>query len=126
MVGENRVKVRGQLVTARVDVDRGIEGSDEKGLFDAPLDPIALIRQYGLVFLAKVVAVVTCMLQHCRLVFAKSVGCSGSVFLETGSCGPFGFAYVYIRAWLMVDACTWLVIYKANFFFLFQFVLRFD
>ena len=106
-------------MTARVDVDGGIKGSDEDGLFDAPLDPIAFIGQDGLVFFTKVVAVVTSVLQHCRLVFAKSIGGSGCVLLETGSCSPFGLTYVYVRAWLTVDACTWLVVDKADFFIIF-------
>ena len=50
VVGENGVKVSGQLMTARVDVDRGIKGSNEEGLFDAAFDPITFIRQNSLVF----------------------------------------------------------------------------
>ena len=113
-------------MTTRVDVDLGIKGSNEESLFDASLDPITFIRQNGLVFFAKVVAVVTGMLQHCRLILPKSISRSGGVFLEAGSCSPFSFAYVYTWAWLMVDACTWLVVHNANFILFVQFVFRFN
>ena len=58
-------------MTTRVDVDLGIKGSNEESLFDASLDPITFIRQNGLVFFAKVVAMVASVLQHCRLILAK-------------------------------------------------------
>ena len=126
MVGENRIEVRGHLMTTRVDVDRGIEGPNVESFFDPSFDPVTFMRQDGLIFFAKVVAVVTGMLQHCRLILPKSIGRGGCVFLEAGSCSPFSFAYVNTWAWLMVNACTWLVVHNANFILFVQFVFRFN
>ena len=37
---KDRVKMGGEVVPAWVDVDGGVEGPDEDGLFDAPFCPI--------------------------------------------------------------------------------------
>ena len=113
-------------MTPRVNIDRRGKGLDVDGFLYAPPDPVLLRGKGGDVLFPEMVLVVAGVLEHCRLVFAESVGRGGSVFLETSSCGPFGFAYVYVWAWLMVNTCTWLVVYDTDFFFFFQLVLRFD
>ena len=61
---EDVVKVIGEVMTAWVDVDGGLELFDVYGFFDAPPDPILLRRKDGNIFLAKVVVVFARMLEH--------------------------------------------------------------
>ena len=37
---KNDIEMGGESVATWIDVDRGVDGSDVKGLFDAPLDPV--------------------------------------------------------------------------------------
>ena len=60
-------------MAARVNVNGGFESTDEKSLFYSPLDPVIFRRKNGNIFLAEMVAMVTGMLQHCRLELAKSI-----------------------------------------------------
>ena len=82
---------------AWVNVDRGAEGFDEYGLFNAPLDPIMLRGQDGNVLFAKVVLIFASMLQHCRLVLTKSIRGGRGMLLEAGSCSAF--CLTNIPAW---------------------------
>ena len=60
-------------VAAWVDVDGGAQGLDVDGLFDAPPDPILLRGNDGDVLFAEVVLMFPSMLEHSRLVIAKSI-----------------------------------------------------
>ena len=88
-----------EIVTARVDVDGGFESYDVKGFFDASFDPVVLGREHSYVLLTEVVAVVTGVLQHCRLVLPKSIGSGGFMLLEAGVNCPFSFPYISSWAW---------------------------
>merc|ERR1712228_855896 len=62
---EYGVKVRGETMAARVNIDGGIEGFDVNC-------PVMLRGQDGDILLAKMMAIFASMLQHCRLVLCKS------------------------------------------------------
>ena len=113
-------------MTTRVDVDRWVEGSDVNGLFDAATGPILFVVEYGSVLFAEMMAFFSCMLEHCGLEVAKSIGCCGGVLLETGGSSPLCFSYVSARAWNGVGSCTWNVVNDPVLCFFFQLVFGFD
>ena len=82
--------MRGEMVSARVDVHGGFERLDVKGFFYPSFNPVMLGCKHSDV-LAEVVVVVASMLQHGRLVLAKSIGSGGFVLLEAGIHCSFRF-----------------------------------
>ena len=96
---EDVIKVGGEAVPARVDVDGGIKGFDVNRLLNPSLDPIMLRGQDGNILFAKVVVIFASMLQHCRLVLPKSIGGGGGMLLEAGSCSSFCLANIPAWAW---------------------------
>ena len=80
------------------------------GFLNATFDPVVVISEYGYVLFAKMVVVVTCMLEHCGFVFSKGVGGRGCMFVESGCSCALGFSYISARAWCEVCSCTRYVI----------------
>ena len=88
-----------ESVTARVNVDGVFESYDVKGFFNASFDPVVVGREHSYVLLTEVVAAVTGVLQHCRLVLPESIGSGGFMLLEAGVNCPFSFPYISSWAW---------------------------
>ena len=123
---EDVIKVGGEAVPARVDVDGGTKGFDVNRLLNPSFDPIMLRGQDGNILFAKVVVIFASMLQHCRLVLPKSIGGSLGVLLEAGSCSSFCFSYISAWARCRINASARYVVNVANSLFLFDLVLGFD
>ena len=104
-------------MAARVDINGGFESTDEKGLFDTTFDPVILRSKNGDIFLAEMVALFAGMLQHCRLILAKSIHRGGLVLLEAGCCSPLGFPNIPAWAWCRVGTSAGYVVYLADLFF---------
>ena len=93
-------------MAAWVNVDGGIKGFDVNGLLNPSFNPIMLRGKDGDVLFAKVVVVFASMLQHCRLVLTKSIGCSGCMLLEAGSCSPLRLTHIPAWARGGIDTST--------------------
>ena len=84
-------------MAARVNVYGGGEGFDVNCLFDAPFDPIVFRTKNSNIIFAEVMVIITCVLQHGRLVVAHSIRGGGGVLLEAGGGGPL--CLTNISAW---------------------------
>ena len=119
---EDWVKVKGKAMTAWIDVDGWFKGLDVYGLFDTSFHPIMFGRQDGDVFFAEMMVIFPSMLQHCRLVLAKSISRGGRMLLEAGSCSAFSLTYISAWAWCEVGASAGNVVDVACCFFFLKFV----
>ena len=71
------------MVATGIDVDGWGEGLYVESLFDAPSNPVLLGAEDGDVLLAEMVPIFAGVLEHGRLVLAKTIGGSGGVVMET-------------------------------------------
>ena len=67
---EDFVEVGGEVMSAWVNIDGGVESLDVKGFLDASFDPIVLRSEDSDVFLSEVVLVVASVLEHGRFIIA--------------------------------------------------------
>ena len=111
---------------AWVNVDGGRKGFDVNCLFNPSFNPIMLRGQDGNILFAKMMVVFASMLQHCRLVLAKSIDGSRGVLLEAGSCSVFSLTNIPAWAWCEISASTGYVVDYACSLLLGICVLRFD
>ena len=72
--GKNCVEVVREVVAARINIDGGGQSFYTQSLLNASTSPVLLGAEDADIFFAEMMTIFPCVLQHCRLILAKSVG----------------------------------------------------